>query len=346
MGGVGQLVVGLCVVFTFGGHAAETAAPKQGSVDLARTWYYRPVRDVATQIIARYPPERYHYVGVGRGPTPFMAMLQALLGEEAVTNLPLSYLRNLQPAKSFVPEDPERPEAQKRLKLESARKHTYTARTLERFHAHLDHFLPPRSTPAGQKTLLFIDFADTGTSIVNLKREVETHNAQIGPERARSYAYLGLIHQKNGVRDRLIRHQIENIELTGRALHAADAHLFKHLAEYSFWSVSSSESHVPEPNTREVKRRQIRQEMLPQRYRQQRHDRDLRDLRRRAIARYRAVEDYADLRRAFAGRLHLDPHFADGAPVERPEWIERTAHRCQTYLDRGFDAIYHLRRRR
>jgi hypothetical protein len=49
---------------------------------------WEQLRDIALTIIRQYPPDRFHYVGIGQSPTPIIAILQNLsLG---ATNVPLS----------------------------------------------------------------------------------------------------------------------------------------------------------------------------------------------------------------------------------------------------------------
>lgn len=54
---------------------------------------YREVSDLALKILQKYPPTQYQYVGVGRGPTPIIAALQAILGEAGAVNIPVTNLK-------------------------------------------------------------------------------------------------------------------------------------------------------------------------------------------------------------------------------------------------------------
>lgn len=52
----------------------------------------RQIRDVADEILKRFPPQEYAYVGVGRSPSALMAFMKAL-GLEQIFNVPLTGVR-------------------------------------------------------------------------------------------------------------------------------------------------------------------------------------------------------------------------------------------------------------
>lgn len=102
---------------------------------------YRGLRETAEELMRRYPPDQYYYIGLGRSPAGVMKMLEAL-GHKG-KNIPLSKMGHI---KSFDP---------KKLKA---------------FLAH--HFaeqLPPASELHGKK-MLFLDWANKGGTLVNTKK--------------------------------------------------------------------------------------------------------------------------------------------------------------------------------
>lgn len=65
---------------------------------------YRDLRNGCMEILRRYPPDKYYFVGLGRDPAPVIAFLQNLGGKELAVNLPGT--SNIQWAKSGLkPED-------------------------------------------------------------------------------------------------------------------------------------------------------------------------------------------------------------------------------------------------
>lgn len=97
---------------------------------------FREIQTASLEILARFPPNRFHYVAIGRSPTPITAYLRQI-GIESST-VPISSLR--------YQDFPFSPEAKAQL--------------LE----HFQNFLPVPGTLEGKK-LLVIDYADYGGTI-------------------------------------------------------------------------------------------------------------------------------------------------------------------------------------
>lgn len=69
-------VLGICLVFCVGQVFARNYPG------------YEAGKKIGLEIIQRYPPEEYFYVGVGRSPTPVIAFLQEYLPAHSASNLP------------------------------------------------------------------------------------------------------------------------------------------------------------------------------------------------------------------------------------------------------------------
>lgn len=55
---------------------------------------YAEIKSVALNILERYPPERYYYLGIGRSPTPILAFFEVLgMDRKAVSSMPMSSVK-------------------------------------------------------------------------------------------------------------------------------------------------------------------------------------------------------------------------------------------------------------
>lgn len=128
---------------------------------------FNQIRNICGEIIRRFPPEEFVYVGVGRSPTPFMAFFHSL-GLQNIYNLPLSSMRN-------------HPKASK-LKVWSAQPDFNSAlkpAVEQRLFTHLAHFLPEASSFEG-KTILLLDYTQTGASLVSAREYIARYYASKG----------------------------------------------------------------------------------------------------------------------------------------------------------------------
>lgn len=116
---------------------------------------YQELRDGALDILRRYPPSEYVYVGVGRSPSALFAVLENLAasgGGPLALVFPASGLQGQQP--------------------DSARE------------AYFEHFraLLPREVRFGQRRILLVDRSNpgSGTSIVNLQGMLKAYLREVG----------------------------------------------------------------------------------------------------------------------------------------------------------------------
>jgi hypothetical protein len=104
---------------------------------------YRSIRSIGEQIMDRFPPEDFQYVGLGASPTAIIAYLESVLGPEAVTHLPLT--NGIMLARHYELHSDSSPHPEEIL------------------NHHFDTFLPHEFT--SKKNILVIDFANTGLSL-------------------------------------------------------------------------------------------------------------------------------------------------------------------------------------
>ena len=303
--------------------------PPTGNVNLAATLYYRPTRELVLSILKTYPPGQFHYVGLGRSPTPIIAMIQSILGESSATNLPLNGLKALRPADQVTQGD------------EFWRKLTYTSENLTAMHLHIERYLPSIDSSEGAKTMLFIDYAHTGATFINLKREMEAETASRPVERRRSIRYLAFAF---GNRPELKNAGIDVTPVRGRALKMLDRMPFKHLSEYlpgifRRWSEPPAEA-----QTLARLRKDARQEYLTSFLFANRHEAWAKETRRYQHLVYRRIEGYDVLRAALTRRTRVDPILTRDR-ADAPSTLRKLKHACETLLDHAIDGYYLLRYR-
>lgn len=112
---------------------------------------WKEISDLVTEITHRFPPDQYYYVGVGRSPTPIIALLQEL-GLDAL-NLPLTQLNS-----HAANVDRRFPAGFEPLK----------PREQERLFEHFERFLPTPQQLKGRRILL-IDYTINGFGLRNAR---------------------------------------------------------------------------------------------------------------------------------------------------------------------------------
>lgn len=98
---------------------------------IAAANWYEDVRDISIDLFKQYPPGEYHYVIIGRSPTPF-AMFFENLGLASVSQIPLSGMRRIE-----YPDSP-----------------NFTPKMRKRLHKHLDKYFPSEHRLNGRKVLV------------------------------------------------------------------------------------------------------------------------------------------------------------------------------------------------
>ena len=121
------------------------------------------VQELARDIMRTYPPDRYHYLGLGKSPTAVMAFLQEY-GSRAnisATNMPLSKFGHSVSSMS-------------RAESKVAEGAPLNAEQRQRLWDHFDRFVPTVSDLEG-KDILLIDLVQSGKSLVATQRHLEQY---------------------------------------------------------------------------------------------------------------------------------------------------------------------------
>lgn len=137
---------------TASSHAKPSSdAPKFSVYDAVNgpTSDFEEVADLVLQIVKKYPPAEYLYVGVGRSPTPITAMMRAWFGDKVAINVPLSAMGYVG---RFDQTDSE-------WELAAYQQQVQLIQT------HLQSSMPSEEE-LGARKLLIIDFATTGKSLL------------------------------------------------------------------------------------------------------------------------------------------------------------------------------------
>lgn len=182
---------------------------------------YRDMRDLSIAILRTHPPSEYYYVGIGRSPTPVMAMIQSILGDSAGRNIPLSDMRLMRTGSEDAEADP------------------------ALFKRHMAHFLPVSAQEIGGKKILVIDWADTGATMVHLKRELSRLMGNRSLESRLAFEYLALTHEIGDVSEKLRGHGITPLVVTGKLLSIFDEHRYREFAEYDQFSIARRGGRTP-----------------------------------------------------------------------------------------------------
>lgn len=131
---------------------------------------YRGIKNISETILRRFPPDEFHYIGLGASPTAILAYLELTLGTQAVSHLPMSNIGSL------------------RNRAEEGQIESEKFRKLLR--VHFDTFLPVH-LDSGKK-LLVIDFALMGETISNVSEFLSSAWTDKGEgDRVRFLALVG-----------------------------------------------------------------------------------------------------------------------------------------------------------
>lgn len=183
---MGLRAFSLFLLFSGAAHAApsQLLSASQSLED------YADVKQVAQELIRRYPPDQYVYVGMGRSPTSVIAMLKAVLGDGAAVNVPMSGMAG------FEPSSPR-----------------YTTEAVTNLRRSFDRFIPSQTSLGGKK-LVVIDFSAFGQSIPNGQRELVDYLRARNPASPTAVRAVALGH--SGVLQSLRSRGVDGIELSTR----------------------------------------------------------------------------------------------------------------------------------
>lgn len=136
---------------------------------------FKAFRSLAQQIYELYPPSEYIYVGIGRSPTPLIAMMKASFGDTQAVNLPLTGMV------TFAENPKEKDAFGERISnsyISFDQDHDiYTPLAHRKLRQHLDAFMPNAQQISGRKILL-IDALGTGESLINSKHEIKEYYSE------------------------------------------------------------------------------------------------------------------------------------------------------------------------
>ncbi len=113
--------------------------------------FFCEVKSLAQRIVEEWPPAHFHYVGIGRSPSPIIAAIQVRYGRQSALNLPLSNFKHYEPGSNGT--------VKKVKKICTAER--------ERLFSHFDSFL---GAIEPHKKVLVIDYVLTGSSLISATR--------------------------------------------------------------------------------------------------------------------------------------------------------------------------------
>ncbi|SKA09842.1 hypothetical protein [Sediminibacterium ginsengisoli] len=128
---------------------------------------YDQVKQVALQIMEQYPPDKYHYLGLGKSPTPVIAFLQSY---GTVTRNPMVSATNM-PLSKFDHRSSSMSRAEKGV-VNGAE---LNADQKERLSDHFDRFVMSNEEIVEGKSILLIDFVQSGRSLVATQRHLQEY---------------------------------------------------------------------------------------------------------------------------------------------------------------------------
>ena len=127
---------------------------------------YVQVKEVAKQIMMQYPPDKYHYIGLGKSPTPVIAFMQSygsvVNNLVSAHNMPLSKFGH-------------RTSGMSRAERNVVGGTELDAEQKERLSDHFDNFILDHDDIAQGKSILLIDFVQTGKSLIATQRNLQEY---------------------------------------------------------------------------------------------------------------------------------------------------------------------------
>lgn len=173
---------------------------------------YPLVRDTVFEIWERYDPKNHIFVGIGKSPTPIIALMQAISSEVEALNLPLSNIRGFKPGGLNRYNYPQE----------------YNPQLVARLYQHFDHFLPQQ---VNGKRIIVIDFADTGETLIRSVEEIRRYYAYNNPSQVKRIIGLGLV-DSSRTEERLLSKRYHTLRLHANLGSAMIYHKYKRLAQY------------------------------------------------------------------------------------------------------------------
>jgi hypothetical protein len=171
------------------------------------------IEKVAAQVTELCPPADCFYIGVGRSPTPIVAMLQAKLGNSSAINLPLSSMEGFANGSTMRGSDAPV---------------TLAKTEIERLNLHFDHFVPSESVLKGRRIML-VDFASTGESLNNTRTQL---NNYLSANHRSTQVEAAAIPENEISINNLKSMKINVLKADSRLTERLIGHQYKNLAEY------------------------------------------------------------------------------------------------------------------
>jgi hypothetical protein len=198
---------------------------------------YDATKAAVLELFKRFPPSQFEYVGVGKSPTPVIALIKAILGEQRAHSLPLSNMGGFKPNGLDRFGEPE----------------AYTDSLVTRLRSHFDHFLPKPENLNG-KGVVIIDFAERGDSLENSAREIGSYYAERFPTATVRLPIVG-IPQDQAAAARLRERGFDVLEVEKELVRSLAGAKYKQLHEFQNFNNSevwaSRPYQPPQRRTRE-----------------------------------------------------------------------------------------------
>ena len=205
---------------------------------------YRAIRDLTLDLAKTYPPERHYFVNVSQVSTPVIAMMRAIYGPRTAGNLPLSYLKHLQPPGIRIHCKYTNGVGRNEDEYRRLREKLYTPETIRRFRAELLHALPSPAELNGRR-IVFIEWANEGFTITNLSRELRAFRRDAPGECPASYVLVGLTHGRGAIVPQLKAQGVVTRTLVGRQLAIFDDRVYRDFAEFGAYTPARDVVGVP-----------------------------------------------------------------------------------------------------
>jgi hypothetical protein len=200
--------------------------PKFSVEDAVNGPDFTEVKSIALDILKTYPPSEYLYIGEGRSPTPVIAMLKAMVGDQIAYDIPLSALAKVGSFDQVSNDDA----------------YDLTQEQFEYVQKVLGRVMPSNETIAGRKVLL-IDFASTGKTIVAATGQVSSFLERRGAKPQIRVEALALI--RNDVVEHWLRREgLDTLWISATFNRHLLARAYSELAEYNSLPVDVPQSEV------------------------------------------------------------------------------------------------------
>ena len=198
---------------------------------------FKHYENLTTEIQSTYGPNVL-FVGIGRSPTPIIAMMKAMSGVAPSVNLPFARLNLF---------------TEKLDEKEHIEINVTEAEMRKRFAGLLDAIIGSLGTTAPRK-LVFLDCAHTGIGMINFRREFDRWNRERPADHRFDFELVALVHPTQPqVRQRLESAGIKTIVTNSKLGSNFDNRIYREMAEYDSGPINYRGYKIPERQTIEMK---------------------------------------------------------------------------------------------